>query len=383
MKQISAYALLILVVALTGTQLVPDVQATGTEEKPAMTPNVESEEGGAILDGLTHRGNWISYMGALVSCARYLDPDVSVAWLWGSTGYAFSLTVHEALCPSGPYMPVDKIDHLLGNTGFDLETLRIEANEAGFAERIEELFSRTRVAIDSGAPVMGWSLDSIDWYPVHGYDGEGNYLFLRHNGHLGTYPHGKLGEKAPGGLALLNIVHKGSPPDDAAVVRDALSFAAKMGRGGFTEEAYTSGLGGYDAWIAALAQPEDPPDDGTVFGHAFNAACWYECRRQAVAFLEEAKQRLSDSSLPGPFDKAITHYTVVADRFKTLTELFPCQPGKMAPMRERFRNAELREKAIAALTAARTAEAEGLESLPEIERALASGTAGSGNRTSR
>ena len=227
---------------------------------------------------------------------------------------------------------------------------------------------------------MGWSLDAIDWYPVHGYDGEGNYLFLRHNGQLGKYPHDKLGEKAPGGLALLNIVRKGSPPEDAAVVRDALSFAARMWRGGFTEEAYTSGLGGYDAWIGALEQTTDPPDDGTVFGHAFNAACWYECRRQAVAFLEEAEQRLSDSNLSSPFDKAITHYAVVADQFKTLTELFPCQPGQIAPMRERFQDADLRQKAIALLATARAAEAEGLESLAEIEAALASAMAGSGKQ---
>jgi len=37
---------------------------------------------GKVLEGLTHRGKWVSYMGALVSCARFLEPKVSEAWLW-------------------------------------------------------------------------------------------------------------------------------------------------------------------------------------------------------------------------------------------------------------------------------------------------------------
>jgi hypothetical protein len=324
-----------------------------------------------MLDGLTHRANWVSYMGTLVSCARFVDPEVSEEWLWGATGYAFSLTIHGQLCPSGPYMPVGKFDHLLPNTGFELDELSVEAHEEGAAEKVERMFVRTREAIDAGLPVMGWSLDYVDWYPICGYDEEGNYLFLRHDGTPGSYPHADLGEKAPGGLALLLIVRPGQAPDETVAVRDALSFAAEMARGEYSHEAYTSGLGGYDVWIKAIEQPEEPPSDGTCFGHPFNAACWYECRRQAIAFLEEARRRLNDESLSPCFEEAISHYGVVADELRTLTELYPCQPGNDAAMRQRFEDAEIRGKGVAALTAARAAEAECLKALAGIEQALA------------
>ena len=73
----------------------------------------------------------------------------------------------------------------------------------------------------------------------------------------------------------------------------------------------------------------------------------------------------------GPlFAKAIAHYRTVADQFKTLTKLYPCQPGKNKPMRERFEDPALRAKAVAALTAARTAEDKGLKALAKIHEFL-------------
>jgi hypothetical protein len=172
------------------------------------------------------------------------------------------------------------------------------------AEKVESMFTRACQAIDQGLPAVGWSLEHVDWYPICGYNGDGDYLFLRHDGRPATYPHEKLGEKAPGGLALLSIVRPGSPPDHASAVRDALAFAAKMGRGGFSHGLYASGLDGYDAWI------------------------------------------------------------------KALTELYPCQPGNLAAMRQRYEDAALRAKAIKALTSARAAEAEGLRVLGQIEVTL-------------
>jgi hypothetical protein len=155
-----------------------------------------------------------------------------------------------------------------------------------------------------------------------------------------------------------------------------------MGRGEYSHEAYTSGLGGYDVWIKAIEHPEDPPSDGTCFGHAFNAACWYECRRQAVAFLEEAEKRVNDKSLSPRFEEAISHYRIVVDELSTLTELYPCQPGNDAPMRQRFEDVEIRGRGVAALTAARAAEADGLRILAEIEEAVAALNADRGTTTS-
>ena len=335
-----------------------------------MSQRVKREGNQVTLEGFSHRGRWVSYMGTLVSCARFLEPEVSEAWLWGATGYAFSLTVHEQLCPSGPYMPSDKLTDLLPNTGFGVEQLSAEPKSGDFAEARSRMFRRVRQAIDVGLPVMGWSLEHIDWYPICGYDGGGNYLFRFHDGVMKPYPHAKLGEKAPGGMAIVAIVQPGSAPDDATAVRGALRFALRMGRGEHSHGLYTSGLGAYDVWLKALAQPQDPSSEARCFGHAFNAACWYECRRQVVAFLGEAKTRLNNEAAGPLFDKAIAHYRTVADQFRTLTALYPCQPGKNKPMRKRFEDPALRAKAVAALTAARDAEAMGLKALAKIHEFL-------------
>jgi len=69
-------------------------------------------------------------------------------------------------------------------------------------------------------------------------------------------------------------------------------------------------------------------DEGTAwrFGHGYNAACWAECREQAVAFLQEAKERLTGEA-DSLFHEALEHYTVVRDKLKAVSELHPFRHG--------------------------------------------------------
>ena len=43
-------------------------------------------------------------MGVLKGVADYFDIAVSDAWLFGGSGHAFLINIHEQLCPSGPYV---------------------------------------------------------------------------------------------------------------------------------------------------------------------------------------------------------------------------------------------------------------------------------------
>ena len=126
-----------------GISVAPIGGAVG-EEEAAMPTVIEANR--TTLEGFSHRATWVSYMGSLESCARYLDPDLSPSWLWGGCGYAFSLTVHEGLCPSGPYMPVGRFDHLVPNLGLTIEDMAeiIGQGEQGLlsfygAESLEDL----------------------------------------------------------------------------------------------------------------------------------------------------------------------------------------------------------------------------------------------------
>ena len=55
-----------------------------------------------ILDGLTYTPAWISHMGCLSGCTRYLDIPATDSWIYGATGHAFIINISHDSCPSGP-----------------------------------------------------------------------------------------------------------------------------------------------------------------------------------------------------------------------------------------------------------------------------------------
>jgi len=54
------------------------------------------------LENLRYSPKWVTHLGCVKGCLEYLGIDVSDAWLYGATGHAFVINIHEELCPSGP-----------------------------------------------------------------------------------------------------------------------------------------------------------------------------------------------------------------------------------------------------------------------------------------
>ncbi len=130
------------------------------------------------------------------------------------------------------------------------------------------------------------------------------------------------------------------------------------------------GLPGYDAWIKAFQGPKALDHKAGGFGQAYNAQCWAECRRHAVAFLEEARQRLGAARLKDEFDEAVRQYKVVRDNLDAVAKLFPFHLSDPKGMGRRIKEAPTRAKAARALAAARKAEVAGLRALARIAVAL-------------
>ncbi len=107
-------------------------------------------------------------------------------------------------------------------------------------------------------------------------------------------------------------------------------------------------------------------EENIAHGHgmAYNAVVWHECRRFAVEFLKEAKERLGGPA--APFDEAIASYEAVAERLKKVVERFPFHGLKSEHIQDEGRRAEAAE----ALRAAREAEAAGLAALAKIRDEL-------------
>ena len=159
-------------------------------------------------------------------------------------------------------------------------------------------------------------------------------------------------------------VKPGESAADINVVREALSFALEHAASPkeWIYERYRAGLEGFDNWIRALQEGK-----ASDIGMRYNTGVWLECRRNAVGFLEEAKERLSGRA-DALFEGALAHYRVVSDKLGEVAEVYPwtseASDEDTLPVDDRSRTA------VRALQAAKEAEAAGLQTLQEIVQAL-------------
>jgi hypothetical protein len=315
------------------------------------------------LDNLRWVPRWVSHLGCIKGCLDYLGLGVSDAWLFGATGHAFVINVHEVVCPSGPTAWNTEMLFKLGkNIGYEIDGVFGMKSADDFAEKQKLAWEHVRAAIDQGLPCYGWELDIPEYYVVHGYDDAG-YYFAGPCLDEGRGPKSwqELGDTEIGVIEMYSV-KSGQAADDIQTVKEALTFALEHASSPakWIFPKYKAGLDGYDTWIRAL-------ESGMADEHgmAYNAAVWCECRGYAVLFLQEAKERL-DGQAAALFDQALDRYQVVQANLATVADVFPFQG--MEP--EHIKDEARIRTALEALRTARDAEAEGLEALRRIVNEL-------------
>jgi len=325
------------------------------------------EEGTIVmkkLENLEWNPKWVSHLGCVKGCLEYFGRDVSAAWLFGATGHAFVINIHEVVCPSGPTAwNTEMLSSLGKNLGYEVDGVFSHRGMDNFEEIREKAWELVKKSIGEGNPCYGWELSVPEYYIVNGYDDD-NYHFSGPimEGAKDTKPWKELGESEIGVIAM-HSVNPCEPADDAKTVKDALAFALEHATSPekWIFPKYKAGLDGFDLWMKALET-----NTAHGMGMAYNAEVWSECRGYAVDFLKEAKERLGNDNLAPLFDEAISHYDVVARHLKSVQELFPFLERKDEHIQDESRRA----KAIEALKAARAAEAAGLKSLERIAAEL-------------
>jgi hypothetical protein len=313
------------------------------------------------LENLRWSPKWVSHLGCVKGCLNYLGIEMSDAWLYGGTGHAFIINIHDQLCPSGPTAWRTMMLFEGGNNlGYECDArFGWKEGDTPFNELQENAWEFAKTAINEGLPIYGWELDIAEFYVIYGYDDEGYYYSgpMADEG-KGPKPWRELGD-TPIGLIEMYCVKPGKAQSDEIVVKYAFQNVLKHAenpKDWIFLEHYASGLKGYDAWIKAL-------ESGIAdrFGIGYNTEVWKECRNFAVGFLEEAKERLS-GSVSGLFDEGIRQYRIVADR---LTEV-----GALYPFNTQAKNEVKMDKnsqdAVLLLKDAQQAEAAGLEILEKI-----------------
>lgn len=319
------------------------------------------------LDGLVWVPKWVSYLGSLKGCLDFLGIETSDGWLYGTSGHAFILNIHNELCPSGPTSwKSHRTVELCMNCGCDIESIISHKYQKGFEDAQKKAWNRVRYAIDRGLPCFGWEMAIPEYYVIYGYD-QKRYIFhgpMRQNT-ISRLPWDELGKTEMGFLEIY-IISQSNPADDVMAVREALEYAIEWSQPSneWTLPDYTAGPSGYDVWIGAL---DNSTADG--LGAAYNAAIWAECRYHAVDFLREAKKRLNESMI-FLFDDAIAKYKSVSENLNLVSETFPFLETSDEQRDRNIQDTKRKGIAIRALERAKKAEEKGISSLKRILESL-------------
>ena len=313
------------------------------------------------LEGLNWSMSWVAHLGCVKGCLDYLGIEMSRDWLYGGTGHAFVMNIHEGLCPSGPTAwNASMLFRLAPNLGYRVEGVHARKDQPGFRDAQAKAWDHVRAAIDASLPCYGWELEIPEYYVIYGYD-EVGYHFRGPGADEGKGPRPweALGDTGIGMLEAYSV-RPGQEADAVTVLREALRFAIKIA--GNPDEwifpGYRAGLPAYDNWIAALQEGK-----ASDMGNAYNAGVWAECRRHAAGFLKEADLRLAEQA-PAALAAAIESYLNVAAHLHAVASLYPWRDGRreeaLAPVDEASASA------VEELTKARAAEERGLAALAGV-----------------
>lgn len=225
-----------------------------------------------------------TFMGALRGAADYFELPLSTPALYGLTGHAFAMNVHEALCPSGPYC-FDRapIFGLAANAGLAIEELGFFWNRGGPTDR-PAVEAKLKAALDAGQPCF---LVNMEFQLITGYDETGFVTAQPWPGHDFPQKHLTFETWAEFGDEVhvnFNIVRRGEPAPEAEAVKAALAYAQALWRNppGGDEAPYGMGPAAYRHWAKGVEQGH-----GAAHGCWWNAMVWAECRDHAGQFMTE------------------------------------------------------------------------------------------------
>jgi len=318
---------------------------------------------GKTIENLRWKCMWTSHLGCVKGCLEHLGVDMSDARLFGLTGHAFIINVHERVCASGPTAwNTEMLPRLGKNAGYAEEVITAVKADRDFEKKQELAWNTVKAALDSGVPCYGWELFIPEFYVIYGYDDRG-YFFSgpQCDEGKGPKPWREVGDTQIGCLEMYTV-KRCDPAEVKTAVKEALGFAVEHAHNPkkWIYPGYRAGLEGYDNWIRALG---NATADG--WGTAYNAEVWGECRSFAHSFLREAAEKFG-GQVVAHFYKAAGHYKAVAENLKRVADTFPFFTMKPEYMEDEKR----RRTAVDALQAARKAEAAGLELLERLVKEL-------------
>ncbi|UCC11822.1 MAG: hypothetical protein JSW02_10825 [candidate division WOR-3 bacterium] len=282
-----------------------------------------------------------SLMGVIRGVMNYYDIKMSDAMVYGGSGHAFIINIHDVVCPSSPYVwKYDGFIKLLQNLGLKMTHLGFfsKENTPDDRKKVEDILRQHLNAKDP------CSLLNMDNQIIYGYDEERLLL---------TQPWGDCVDVTPATLTFQtwkefgDEVHveffsyqKIDAAESAKIVKDSLLYAQDlfMHPEKYSYEKYTIGVAAYDMWIKALEQ-------GTAHAHGnwWNSTVWSECRNMAAEYFAE---------VAGKYDSIAKQARDLSAQYKEVGELLKQVSDKEKPAEEKIpllKKAKNKEEAVVTL----------------------------------
>lgn len=245
-------------------------------------------------------------MGVYRAALDVYDLPVSTPALFGLSGHAFVINIHNELCPSGPYCwGRPYVEKLAANVGLDVRDLGFFSQKSTPAERAA-VETQLREALDAGVVC---ALINMENQLITGYDDTGFHTAQPWPQMDFPPKHLSFGSWSE----LDNEIHinfytlsRREPAELKPSVLASLRYLVDFNRNpaNHTREPYHCGLSAYPAWIDAIRAGH-----GNSHGHWWNAFVYAECRANAADFFREVTPALAMPEL-GP--TLAEHYATTA-----------------------------------------------------------------------
>ena len=239
--------------------------------------------------------NQLPYCTTLMGCLKGVYGHYGInhtpAMLYGLTGHAFFINIHEEVCPSGPYA----WDHgfffgLSENLGVKITESPFMTQDTPEAVRNEGV-NRLKSFLEGDNPCMATCLEHQLVKEIKGE--EIRLIKPWEDPAESQFASINIRDLSPclqkAGFLLFGFFEKVPVTDNPEkAVHRALLAADDLYRNPekYNHDRYQTGFGAYEYWISALQKNEFDPH-----GHWWNGMVWSECRDMASRFFEELAGR--------------------------------------------------------------------------------------------
>ena len=228
-------------------------------------------------------------MGVLKGVSDFLKMPLSGAWLFGGSGHAFLINIHEELCPSGPYVwNYETFFKLAKNLGIEMKDLGF-FHPKSTPHEIKQIEEVLKEKIDDNVPC---SLLNLENQLISGYNDK----------HFITQQPWPSVDFPPKTLTFQTWEELGNEfhisffsfaqterADELTLIKESLRYAVDLVRNPskYRHEHYYVGLEAYDTWIKAVEAGHGPSH-----GNWWNGTVWWECRQMASKYFSEIASKL-------------------------------------------------------------------------------------------